>query len=350
MDWRYSSKGIVSKSGSAVNVVDTEPAHLKHLKTLYHRMVHHAGQIFLESIQNMLLVADFMLPDNLVEPDQFMAPRFRLAKIAGQQAAADVHKDYNRHAYRSKRRPVAMARSLPVATSPVVIVADKLDTTALGVPVKDISELNQTEKEAALIEHNPEFLLVRSETEVKEPTLIDALTRLFALIRGGHGKDNVDEELLKAHGIRVYTTGGSEIPVAGLVMRKIARVVQGDEYYKRDESPPSFVALSEWREALEEKIKKKSPEEQVERRTMAARALPNIGLPTLAAMNGKTIGIIGFGSIAQQLADDAKVAGMDVLVYAPSLGCGRHCGHGVSAIEWPRASTSYARKRTLLFR
>ena len=134
-------------------------------------------------------------------------------------------------------------------------------------------------------------LLVRSATEVRKD-LIDACPGLKLIGRGGVGMDNIDVEYAKAKGLYVINTPkASSLSVAELVFAHLlggARFLydanrnmplEGDSNFKKLKK--SYAAGSELR--------------------------------------GKTLGIIGFGRIGQEVAKIALGCGMKVDYHDPKL-------------------------------
>ena len=130
-----------------------------------------------------------------------------------------------------------------------------------------------------------DVLVVRSATKVREPH-IDAAKeagRLKLIIRGGVGVDNIDVAYAEQNGIAVRNTpAASSESVAELAMGHMfacARYIS--------------IAGSTMRE---DKWEKKAYGKGIE-------------------LQGKTLGIIGFGRIGQKLCALAKGIGMDVVAY-----------------------------------
>ena len=131
-------------------------------------------------------------------------------------------------------------------------------------------------------------IVVRSATKVRQDVLDKALEtkKLKAIIRGGVGIDNIDAKYAESNGIKVRNTpAASSASVAELTiahMFSVARHVHISNHTMR---------LGQWN-----KKKYKGIE-----------------------LNGKTLGLIGFGRIAREVAVRAKALGMNV-VYTDALG------------------------------
>lgn len=135
---------------------------------------------------------------------------------------------------------------------------------------------------------NFDILVVRSATKVRKPIIDGALEtkRLKLIIRGGVGVDNIDVDYARMNGIEVRNTpNASSASVAELAighMFAIARYIHISNVTMRK---------GEWN-----KKKYKGIE-----------------------LSGKTLGLIGFGRIAKEVAIRAKALGMNV-VYTNTSG------------------------------
>lgn len=135
---------------------------------------------------------------------------------------------------------------------------------------------------------NFDVLTVRSATKVRQP-LIDAAAaagRLKLIIRGGVGIDNIDAEYAEEKGIHVTNTPrASSVSVAELVLAHMFSMCR-------------FVGISNVTMRQGEWNKKSYEGTEI---------------------NGKTLGLIGMGRIAQELASRAQALGMNI-VYFDILG------------------------------
>ncbi|WP_010299674.1 D-2-hydroxyacid dehydrogenase [Clostridium senegalense] len=127
-----------------------------------------------------------------------------------------------------------------------------------------------------------DIVVVRSATKVRKPIIDKALEtgKLKLIIRGGVGVDNIDVDYAKEKGINVRNTpNASSASVAELALAHMFAISR-------------FVSLSNvsMREGKWDKKKYKGTE-----------------------ISGKTLGLIGFGRIAKELAKRAEVLGMKVL-------------------------------------
>lgn len=128
-------------------------------------------------------------------------------------------------------------------------------------------------------------LVVRNRTQVRG-ALLEAGQKLECVGRLGVGLDNIDVVACKARGIEVYpATGANDLSVAEYVVTCAQSLLRGA--YMGTQS----VVDGEW-----------------PRQAMMGRELA-----------GKTMGLIGFGAIARQVAARAMALGMDVVAYDPML-------------------------------
>jgi D-3-phosphoglycerate dehydrogenase len=137
--------------------------------------------------------------------------------------------------------------------------------------------------------NNFDAILVRSATKVRKD-LIDACPNLKLVGRGGVGMDNIDVEYAKNKGIKVINTpASSSVSVAELVFAHIfsaARLIQVTNRVMPNEGNTKFNDL------------KKVASNGIE-------------------LQGKTMGIFGFGRIGQEVAKMAIGLGMHVLAFDP---------------------------------
>ena len=138
-------------------------------------------------------------------------------------------------------------------------------------------------------------LIVRNRTQIRGP-LLAAAERLQAVGRLGVGLDNIDVAACERRGIAVYpATGANDLSVAEYVITAALMLLRGAW------SETGRVASGEW-----------------PRQAMIGRE-----------MAGKTIGLVGFGAIAREVADRAGHLGMKVAAHDPFLADG--------SPQWQRA-------------
>lgn len=131
-----------------------------------------------------------------------------------------------------------------------------------------------------------DVIIVRSATKVRKD-LIDACPNLKIIARGGVGLDNVDHEYARSKGIHVCNTPkASSRAVAELVFTHAFNLARLINQANRQMATGDF-----------EKLKK----------------LCSAGIQ----LQGRTIGIIGFGRIGQEVARMAIGLGMDVIATDP---------------------------------
>jgi D-3-phosphoglycerate dehydrogenase len=170
-----------------------------------------------------------------------------------------------------------------------ILISDKLPDSAITLFLEnknyDVSvQLNLDEND--LVQTIPEFhaLLVRSATQVTK-RVIAAGRNLKVIGRAGSGLDNIDTVEADKNGIMVLNTPGSNSrAVAELVMAMLFNLPR-----------KLFLAT--------ESLKKHHWEKSAFTGTELA---------------GKSLGLIGFGKIGQEVGKMASGIGMNVLVYKPS--------------------------------
>ena len=136
-------------------------------------------------------------------------------------------------------------------------------------------------------ENNIEVLLVRSATKVRKD-LIDSCKSIKIIGRGGVGMDNIDVSYAKEKGIHVINTpAASSISVAELVFAHLFSCVRSLHISNRE------MPLDGDKEF--KKLKK--------------------NYAGGSELKGKTLGIVGFGRIGQEVAKIAIGVGMNVIFY-----------------------------------
>lgn len=167
-----------------------------------------------------------------------------------------------------------------------ILVNDGMEKTAINKLLEDGFEVVDKHYELEELKNqikNFDVIAVRSATKVRKP-LIDIARngRLKLIIRGGVGLDNIDVEYARQNGIQVNNTpNASTISVAEMTlahMLTISRYVNNANITMRK---------GKW-----EKKKYKGVE-----------------------LYGKTLGLIGFGRIAKEVAKRAYAMGMKVIYY-----------------------------------
>jgi D-3-phosphoglycerate dehydrogenase len=128
-------------------------------------------------------------------------------------------------------------------------------------------------------------LIVRGQTRVTAP-ILEAASRLKVVGRAGVGVDNIDLEAAKKHGIAVVNAPTSTtVAVAelafGLLLAVASEIPRADATMKQ----------GKWSKKEFEGIE----------------------------LNGKTLGVIGYGRIGTEVGKRAAVFGMSVIVYDPNV-------------------------------
>lgn len=129
---------------------------------------------------------------------------------------------------------------------------------------------------------NFDVVVVRSATKIRQPIIDAALEtkKLKLVIRGGVGVDNIDVDYAKMNGIEVRNTpNASSASVAELTighMFSIARYIGISNFTMRN---------GKWNKKKYEGIE----------------------------LGGKTLGLVGFGRIAREVAKRAKALGMNII-------------------------------------
>jgi D-3-phosphoglycerate dehydrogenase / 2-oxoglutarate reductase len=152
-------------------------------------------------------------------------------------------------------------------------------------------EINTTSvPQADLMKVLPDYdvIIVRSATQVRKE-LIDACPKLKIIARGGVGTDNIDVDYARSKGIEIITTpAASSQSVAELAIGHIFTLARFLQRSNREMATGNFKKL---KSAYAEGIQ----------------------------LRGKTIGIIGFGRIGQELARIAMAMGMEVMPSDPFI-------------------------------
>jgi len=138
---------------------------------------------------------------------------------------------------------------------------------------------------------NYEVLLVRSATTARKE-LIDACPNLKIIGRGGVGMDNIDVEYAKEKGLEVYNTpAASSASVAELVFAHLSGMVRFLHESNRQMPLEGDSNFKDLKKAFAGGIE----------------------------LAGKTLGIIGFGRIGQEVAKRAIGLGMNVLAHDKNI-------------------------------
>lgn len=169
-----------------------------------------------------------------------------------------------------------------------ILISDGLDERGQSI-LRSSAELDCHNKLSAedLLRIIPDYdgLIIRGQTRVT-PAVLDAASRLKVIGRAGVGVDNIDLESAKKHNVTVVNAPTSTtVAVAelafGLLLALARDIPRADATMKQ----------GQW-------VKKEF--EGVE-------------------LNGKTLGIIGFGRIGMEVGKRASAFGMSVIIYDPNV-------------------------------
>jgi len=161
---------------------------------------------------------------------------------------------------------------------------EKLNAAGFNTMIESVDQSNIIE---FINENNIEVLLVRSATKVRKD-LIDSCKSIKIIGRGGVGMDNIDVSYAKEKGIHVINTpAASSISVAELVFAHLFSCVRSLHISNRE------MPLDGDKEF--KKLKK--------------------NYSGGSELKGKTLGIVGFGRIGQEVAKIAIGVGMNVIFY-----------------------------------
>jgi (S)-sulfolactate dehydrogenase len=171
-----------------------------------------------------------------------------------------------------------------------VVITEFMDEAAVG----RIRSRFGTVYDPALVDRPDELaehvaaaraLIVRNRTQVRG-ALLETAGRLSCVGRLGVGLDNIDVEACRARGIAVYpATGANDLSVAEYVMAAAMTLLRGAFFASAE------VAGGAW------------PRQRLIGRELA----------------GRTMGLVGLGSIAREVAWRAQAFGMQVVAYDPML-------------------------------
>ena len=163
-----------------------------------------------------------------------------------------------------------------------IVIADNMEKEV----VSEIQKLGDTAVTPADLKSSladADALIVRSATKVT-PELLSHAPKLKIVARAGVGLDNVDKPACESRGIKVINTpGASSNAVAELAIGMMFAVS------RKLAAADSGMKARRW-------LKKELTGTEIE---------------------GKTLGIVGFGRIGSMLAIKAKALGMQVLYYDP---------------------------------
>ena len=175
-----------------------------------------------------------------------------------------------------------------------IVISESMDAPAVALLAREFDVDYRPalfEDEAALARalERADAWIVRNRTQVRG-ALVDALARCRVVGRLGVGLDNIDVAACEAKGMKVIpATGANALAVAEYVVGTALVLLRG-AYLSS-----AAVASGKW-----------------------PRAALSAGRETA----GKTLGLVGFGSIGQLTATRARALGMEVIAHDPLLGAG----------------------------
>lgn len=174
-----------------------------------------------------------------------------------------------------------------------IVIAEFMDEAAVaGLQERytiayDPALVDQPERLLSLA-GNARALIVRNRTQVRGP-LLDAAIGLECVGRLGVGLDNIDVAACEARGITVFpASGANDLSVAEYVITAAMMLLRGAWLSS------ASVAAGDW-----------------PRQALIGREL-----------SGRTMGLVGYGSIARQVAHRAASLGMRCIGYDPFLAPG----------------------------
>jgi (S)-sulfolactate dehydrogenase len=168
-----------------------------------------------------------------------------------------------------------------------IVISEFMDETAVAAlasrfDVHYDKQLVDRRGELELALADADALIVRNRTDV-DAALLAAAPRLSVVGRLGVGLDNVDTAICAARGIEVIpATGANALAVAEYVIATAMLLLRGAY------SSTTAVTAGEW---------------------------PRASLSQGRELHGKTLGVIGFGSIGRRVARLAHALGMRVIGY-----------------------------------
>ncbi|MEO7055934.1 MAG: hydroxyacid dehydrogenase [Caldimonas sp.] len=172
-----------------------------------------------------------------------------------------------------------------------IVIAEFMDERA----VAHLAAVHSVCHDAALVDDMPRLLreaatadalVVRNRTQVRG-ALLEAMVRCRAVGRLGVGLDNIDVEACTARGIEVIpATGANALSVAEYVIAAAMLLLRGAY------GSTAAVAGGGW---------------------------PRVALSGGREIAGKTLGLVGFGSIGQLVAKLGAGLGMRVVAFDPAL-------------------------------
>ena len=170
-----------------------------------------------------------------------------------------------------------------------VLITDEVDQEcpsrlrAAGFDVKERYGISPDDLKKVIADY--EILIVRSRTKVTKE-IIELGKRLKMIARVGVGLDTIDVKAAESRGIKVINTPQmSTVAVAELTISLMLNLIRG-----------TYLAVESMKRGLWEKKRFYGNE-----------------------LQGKTLGIVGFGRIGRAVAERARAFGTRILAYDPSV-------------------------------
>jgi (S)-sulfolactate dehydrogenase len=189
---------------------------------------------------------------------------------------------------------------------PEIVISEFMDEAAIhasftGRDVLYDPKLVDDPARLAAAVRDARALIVRNRTQVRG-ALLDAATRLQVVGRLGVGLDNIDVPACEARGIAVYpATGANDLSVAEYVITAALMLL------RRAWLSTARVVAGEW-----------------PRTDLMGRE-----------MDGKRLGLVGYGAIARVTGRMARGLGMTVAAYDPLLGADHAAWQDAERLELP---------------
>lgn len=172
----------------------------------------------------------------------------------------------------------------------MILITEFMDESAVAVLRKDhevvhLPDLADRADELARLAEGARALIVRNRTQVTEE-LLDCAPRLECIGRLGVGLDNIDLAACKGRGVAVHpATGANDRSVAEYVITAAMMLL------RRSFSASAAIIAGGW-----------------PRQDCAGNEI-----------HGRTLGLVGFGSIGRLAAELARALGMEVIACDPHL-------------------------------
>ena len=177
-----------------------------------------------------------------------------------------------------------------------IVIAEFMDLASVEELKKDFEvvydeKLVDKPEELAALAAECRALIVRNRTQVRG-ALLEAAKKMTVVGRLGVGLDNIDVPACKAQNVTVIpATGANDISVAEYVLAGLLMMARACYCDSAD------VAAGKWPRSRQ------------------------IG----GEVYGKTLGLVGFGNIAREVATRARVMGMTVVAYDPFVAADNAC-------------------------